>query len=299
MYELAEKGSLDSFLKDDLGRSRLGSFQRRVQVASDVLTAIRFLHAGSKDKRIGSCFHRDIKSANIVIKGDFTAQLIDCGLAKFVNDEATTTGGKGTRGYTCPEYSRTGEYSHACDLYSFGVVLLELWTGRLQNHKDFGATFNFEEEYIHQRRNAENDVDSFVDMGDQPPQFATRYTQLALKCIHERRNERPTGKDLFMELKEIFEACSSSGVHSPTNGALSGTAVSAKIGATETCSTCRTAPCIHPHDVCDTCRFRKVCREENADLLSKIENMGANWTTAICRRRRSRTLPRQVRRLTT
>jgi serine/threonine protein kinase len=70
-----------------------------VQIAIDVLTAVQFLHVGSKDAKISSCFHRDIKSANIVIKRDFTAQLIDCGIAKFVKDDnyiATSTGSRGT-----------------------------------------------------------------------------------------------------------------------------------------------------------------------------------------------------------
>jgi serine/threonine protein kinase len=273
---------LDTFLKDDLGRSRLGSFQRRLQVASDVLTAIRFLHAGSKDKRIGSCFHRDIKSANTVIKGDFTAQLIDCGLAKFVNDNVKTTGGNGTKGYMCPEYFRTGRYSPACDLYSFGVVLFELWTGRLQNHEDdLGTTFNFEDEYIHQRRDAMQDADVFMDMNELPPKHAMRYTQLALKCISERSVDRTTGEVLFMELKGIFKACLKSGVKPRKISSLSSTADSTKSGATEICSTCRTELCLLPHDICATCLVRKEGRETAESLRSLIKNVAANLSKQI------------------
>jgi serine/threonine protein kinase len=130
---LAETGSLDSFLTTELGRSRIKSFHRRVQIAIDVLTVLRFMHAGSDE--IQTCFHRDIKSANVVIKRNLTAQLIDCGLAKFVHvyvKNPSSTGTKGTIGYICPEYNESGIPCEAgCDIFSFGVVMAELWTGRL------------------------------------------------------------------------------------------------------------------------------------------------------------------------
>jgi serine/threonine protein kinase len=260
VYELAEKGSLENFLRDDLGRSRLGSFQRRVQVAIDVLTAIRFLHEGSKG--VASCFHRDIKPANIVIKRDFTAQLIDCGLAKFVNDRITTTGVKGTRGYICPQYVKTGKYLAACDIYSYGVVLLELWTGRLQNHEDESeATFNFGEEYIYGEREVNADVDAATDLADPLPAFSKRYSDLALRCINERIKNRPTGVAVLNELKDILVECSLS------TTSLLGSGSPSLSEAAESCSNCRTMPIMKPHEICALCLFRKEIRKEFANIV--------------------------------
>jgi serine/threonine protein kinase len=271
---LAEKGSLDKLLADDLGRSRLGSFQRRLQVALDVLTAIRFLHEGSKDNAIKACFHRDIKSGNIVLKRDFTAQLIDCGLAKLVSDDASTAlstmvGIKGTLGYLDPEYVSTGEYTAACDIYSFGVVLLELWTGRLQNSVDeSGCLFSFRQQYVRRKQKVEDDVDAALDLDDLSPLVSTRFTKLALKCIAEFGNDRPSGGQVFKKLTEILAACSSL-----EHAALSSTAPE----SLDSCPTCRTMTVNPHHDECAHCHSRGDHRQLFSLVLSwgeTIEEMG-------------------------
>ena len=82
LYEPAGKGSLESFWNFDLGHERLSLFRRRIQIALDVMTAIQFLHVGNDE--ISGCCHCDSKSANIMLKRDCTAQLVNCGLAKSV-----------------------------------------------------------------------------------------------------------------------------------------------------------------------------------------------------------------------
>jgi serine/threonine protein kinase len=262
-----------------MGRSRLGSFQRRVQIAIDVLTAIQFLHQGSSDKKVASCLHRDIKSANIVIMSDFTAKLIDCGLAKFVDvatgaksatkstKKSTFAGVKGTSGYICPQYVKTNKYSKACDFYSVGVVLLELWTGRLQNYEDeSGDEFNFGEEYLHEGREVAGDVDAAMDLDDPLPGFSNRFTQLALECISERGNDRPSGEKVFERLSDILRDCSSRSVGDNNRGdsAFTDAACSARSAGTETCVTCRTTTVISPHTMCALCIDKKENREDYA-----------------------------------
>jgi serine/threonine protein kinase len=263
VFELAELGSLETFLKDDLGRSRLGSFERRVQIAVDVLTAIRFLHEGNKD--IESCFHRDINPANIWIKRDFTAQLTDCGLAKFVNDQIKTSSIKGTRGYICPQYVKTGKYLAASDIYSFGVVLLELWTGRLQNYEDeAGEMFNFGEAYIHEGRDVKQDVDTAMKLAEPLPAYSKRFTQLALRCINERIKNRPMGAALLNELNGVLEECSSS------TRVMRDSLTSSKSDAAETCSTCRTVRIIPPQEICALCLFHQQVREMVRQKLERF-----------------------------
>ena len=109
-------------------------------------------------------FHRDIKLNDICLDDNFTAKLIDCGLAKF----DVVKGGAGvepnislaqsllhtqahhvmgTSGYICPEYaSGLTEYRAECDVYSFGVVMLEFMTGSLnQNNVGMVAKYNAHE----------------------------------------------------------------------------------------------------------------------------------------------------------
>jgi serine/threonine protein kinase len=293
LYELAEKGSLDKLLADDLGRSRLGSFQRRSQVALDVLTAIRFLHEGSKDNAITACFHRDIKSGNIVIKRDFTAQLIDCGLAKLVGDDASTAvstmvGIKGTPGYVDPEYVSTGEYTEACDIYSFGVVLLELWTGRLQNYIDeFGYKFSFGQQYIRRGRNVAGDVDPALDLDDLSPLVSTRFTKLALNCIAEWNNDRPSGATVFEELTEILGACSSLEDATPASVAPD---------SPDSCPTCRTMSVIPHHNLCAVCLFRNEIRKLFSLLFSRNGALGTSTDAGLSRQieEMGMTLSRQI-----
>jgi serine/threonine protein kinase len=272
VYELPEMGSLETFLKDDLGRIRLGSFVRRVQIAIDVLTAIRFLHEGNKD--FESCFHRDINPANILIKRDFTAQLTDCGLAKFVNDQIKTSSIKGTRGYICPQYVKTGKYLAACDIYSFGVVLLELWTGKLQNHEDeSGAMFNFGEEYLYEGRDVKQDVDVAMDLADPLLAYSKRFTQLALHCINERVKDRPSGVAVLNELKDVLVGCFSS----PKTMRVDGTPSESE--AAEACSTCRTMPSIPPHKMCAVCLLRKEIRDEFSSTVVVSRSLGVVAST--------------------
>ena len=141
VYEFALKGSLDTFYKNERSRARLSS-EIRLRIMFDIIRAIHCLHTEKSDNFI--LFHRDIKSANICLERNYTAKLIDCGLAKFVpvNDSSSISGipfsvrntsGSaifGTPGYICPWYSRGHKtFEASCDVFSFGIVMIKLVTG--------------------------------------------------------------------------------------------------------------------------------------------------------------------------
>lgn len=220
IYELAEKGSLDQFWNSELGHERLSYFSRRAQIALDAFIGLRFMHVGNR--YVKPSFHRDIKSANIVLKKDMTAQLIDCGLATFVQEQRSSstttlmsTGVMGTRGYVCPKYC-TGSMSYdaSCDIFSFGVVLAELWSGQLQNHRDAnGRFYNFFEEYIDddddEPRNMQNDLDKALGFGvsEELPDYMYDYKDLALDCMARSPEKRPTGDEVMNRLEKVWQEC--------------------------------------------------------------------------------------------
>eukprot|EP00544_Gedaniella_sp_CCMP2646_P015477 CAMPEP_0202503394 /NCGR_PEP_ID=MMETSP1361-20130828/41628_1 /ASSEMBLY_ACC=CAM_ASM_000849 /TAXON_ID=210615 /ORGANISM="Staurosira complex sp., Strain CCMP2646" /LENGTH=1063 /DNA_ID=CAMNT_0049136599 /DNA_START=154 /DNA_END=3348 /DNA_ORIENTATION=+ len=216
LYEHAAKGSLDKMWQTELGRERLSCFSRRSQIALDALIGLRFLHVGNRS--VKPSFHRDIKSANIVLKEDMTAQLCNCGLETFIQEQASptmlSTGVKGTRGYVCPRYCNGAiSYDAACDIFSFGILLAELWSGSLQNHRNAdGRFYNFFEEYIGEKdgpRHMEVDLDSALGFSSTEglPDYMYDFKDLTLLCMARSPEKRPSGDQVIHRLERIWQAC--------------------------------------------------------------------------------------------
>jgi len=126
IYEFMQNGSLDSHLYR--GKSIL-TWQVRYNIVMDLASALLYLHEEWEQCVI----HRDIKSSNIMLDDSFNAKLGDFGLARLVDHEKgsqSTTIIAGTMGYIAPEYFTTGKATKESDIYSFGIVSLELASGR-------------------------------------------------------------------------------------------------------------------------------------------------------------------------
>ncbi|XP_039168249.1 L-type lectin-domain containing receptor kinase IX.1-like [Eucalyptus grandis] len=125
VYEFIRGGSLEDHLFK--GKPLL-TWERRYNIALGLASALHYLH-----NQCHQCvIHRDIKSSNTMLNEKFVAKLGDFGLARLVDHARgrKTTLVIGTPGYVAPEYHRTGETSMESDIYSFGVVLLEIVCGR-------------------------------------------------------------------------------------------------------------------------------------------------------------------------
>ncbi|KAG8368540.1 hypothetical protein BUALT_Bualt15G0056200 [Buddleja alternifolia] len=125
VYEFMPNGSLDSHLFK--GRSLL-SWGVRFKIAQGIASALLYLHEEWEQCVV----HRDIKSSNIMLDSNFNAKLGDFGLARLVDHEkgSQTTVLAGTMGYMAPECAITGKASKETDVFSFGVVALEICCGK-------------------------------------------------------------------------------------------------------------------------------------------------------------------------
>ncbi|KAK9666158.1 hypothetical protein RND81_14G165100 [Saponaria officinalis] len=128
VYEFISNKTLEFHLHD-VGEGRPPmSWATRLKIALGAAKGLAYLHEDCQPKII----HRDIKAANILIDDEFEAKVADFGLAKFSFDTDThvSTRVMGTFGYLAPEYASSGKLTEKSDVFSFGVVLLELITGR-------------------------------------------------------------------------------------------------------------------------------------------------------------------------
>ncbi|KAG4401158.1 hypothetical protein GLYMA_07G213900v4 [Glycine max] len=137
LYEYMGNGSLKDHLHSP-GKTPL-SWRTRIQIAIDVANALEYLHFYCDPPLC----HRDIKSSNTLLDENFVAKIADFGLAQASKDgsvcfEPVNTEIRGTPGYMDPEYVVTQELTEKSDIYSFGVLLLEIVTGRraIQGNKN-------------------------------------------------------------------------------------------------------------------------------------------------------------------
>ncbi|XP_057773055.1 proline-rich receptor-like protein kinase PERK1 isoform X2 [Salvia miltiorrhiza] len=127
VYEYVPNQTLEFHLHGKGGKHPI-NWATRMKVALGSAKGLAYLHEDCHPKII----HRDIKSANILLDENFEAKVADFGLARFYSDTDThvSTRVMGTFGYLAPEYALTGKLTDKSDVFSFGVVLLEIITGR-------------------------------------------------------------------------------------------------------------------------------------------------------------------------
>ncbi|XP_058210584.1 receptor kinase-like protein Xa21 [Rhododendron vialii] len=149
VYEFMPNGSLDNWLHpipeaNNGEREFVGpDLLQRVDIAIDVACALDYLHYQCETPII----HRDLKPSNILLDGDMVAHVGDFGLAKFRAEFTTpstssSTAIKGTIGYAAPEYGLGSEMSAGGDVYSYGILLLEMITRKRPTDKIFEADLN-------------------------------------------------------------------------------------------------------------------------------------------------------------
>ncbi|CAN4094097.1 unnamed protein product [Withania somnifera] len=212
VYEFMPKGSLENHLFGlEPGKKPL-SWCTRLKIAAGAAHGLEYLHCEANPPVI----YRDLKSSNILLDNDFNPKLSDFGLAKLGpvgKNTHVSTRVMGTYGYCAPEYAMSGKLTLKSDIYSLGVVLLELITGR----RAYDSSRNRGEQnlivwsrpFLKDRRKFVHVVDPLLN-----GQFSVRSLHHAVAitamCIQEQANFRPIISDIVVALDYLVSQAESS-----------------------------------------------------------------------------------------
>ncbi|KAK7314369.1 hypothetical protein VNO77_32889 [Canavalia gladiata] len=217
IYEYMANGSLKDYLSLSDKDSHCLSWERRLQIAVDAAEGLDYLHHGCKPPII----HRDVKSANILLSRDFEAKIADFGLSKEFridnrsaestvihndarNAESTVMG---TTGYLDPEYYKLRTLNEKSDIYSFGIVLLELITGHPAILKLNAKPLMHILEWIKpelERGELSRILDSRLQ-GKVDTSSGWKAIGIAMACTASTSIQRPTMSVVLTELKQCFK----------------------------------------------------------------------------------------------
>ncbi|XP_062228425.1 LRR receptor-like serine/threonine-protein kinase ER1 isoform X1 [Phragmites australis] len=187
-YDYMENGSLWDVLHEGPSKKKKLDWETRLRIALGSAQGLSYLHHDCSPRII----HRDVKSKNILLDKDYEAHLTDFGIAKSlcVSKTHTSTYVMGTIGYIDPEYARTSRLNEKSDTYSYGIVLLELLTGK----KPVDNECNLHHLILSKTANnavmetVDPDIaDTCKDLGEVKKIF-----QLALLCTKRQPSDRPT-----------------------------------------------------------------------------------------------------------
>ncbi|KZV56695.1 putative receptor-like serine/threonine-protein kinase [Dorcoceras hygrometricum] len=191
VYEYIENGNLEQWLHGDVGPISPLSWEIRMKIAVGTARGLAYLHEGLEPKVV----HRDVKASNILLDRKWNPKVSDFGLAKLLGSERShvTTRVMGTFGYVSPDYASTGMLNEGNDVYSFGVLLMELITGRspIDYSKPQGEMSLVEwfKGMIGSRRGEEL-VDPLIKVPP-PARSLKRLLLVCLRCIDMDASKRP------------------------------------------------------------------------------------------------------------
>uniref|UniRef100_A0A0D9XK43 non-specific serine/threonine protein kinase n=1 Tax=Leersia perrieri TaxID=77586 RepID=A0A0D9XK43_9ORYZ len=205
VYEFMPNGSLADHLSSR--SQRPASWAMRLRVALDTARGLRYLHEESEIKII----FRDLKPSNILLDENWNAKLSDFGLARLGPQEGShvSTAVVGTIGYAAPEYIHTGRLSSKNDIWSYGVVLYELLTGRrpLDRNRPRGEQnlIDWVKPYSTDAKKLEIIMDPRLQ-GNYSLKSAAKLASVANKCLVRHARHRPKMSEVLEMVQKIIDS---------------------------------------------------------------------------------------------
>ncbi|KAH6764327.1 S-locus lectin protein kinase family protein [Perilla frutescens var. frutescens] len=200
VYEYMTNRSLDLILFDPM-KSKLLDWPRRLNIINGIARGLMYLHQDSRLRVI----HRDLKASNILLDSNMNPKISDFGLARtFGGDEtgANTSRVVGTYGYMSPEYAVEGIFSVKSDVFSFGVLVLEIVSGKRNrgfHHRDHRLNLLGHAWMLYKEEKSLELVDSCLinacDLFE-----AERSIHIGLLCVQELPQDRPTMSSVVLML---------------------------------------------------------------------------------------------------
>ncbi|PSR99786.1 Serine/threonine-protein kinase [Actinidia chinensis var. chinensis] len=191
VYEYVDNGNLEQWLHGDVGPCSPLTWDIRMNIILGMAKGLTYLHEGLEPKVV----HRDIKSSNILLDKQWNTKVSDFGLAKLLGSERNyvTTRVMGTFGYVAPEYASTGMLNERSDVYSFGILAMEIISGRSPvDYSRPPGEVNLVEwlKTMVTNRNAEGVLDPKIP--EKPSSRALKRALLvALRCVDPSAQKRP------------------------------------------------------------------------------------------------------------
>ncbi|KAM1162751.1 hypothetical protein FF1_001752 [Malus domestica] len=203
LYEYMPNGNLDDLLHGKNKAQNLGAdWVTRYKIALGVAQGICYLHHDCNPVIV----HRDLKPSNILLDSEMEARVADFGVAKLIQSDESMSVIAGSYGYIAPEYAYTLQVDEKSDIYSYGVVLMEILSGKRSVDAEFGDG-NSIVDWVRSKIKTKDGINDILDKnagaGCAPVrEEMMQMLRIALLCTSRNPADRPSMRDVVLMLLE-------------------------------------------------------------------------------------------------
>ncbi|OMO97377.1 hypothetical protein CCACVL1_04587 [Corchorus capsularis] len=199
IYDFASKANLSKYLDIEDGGKQILDWSKRISIINGIAKGIEYLHRSEATKP--PIVHRNISVEKVLLDQQFNPLIADSALHKILADDIvySTLKVSAAMGYLAPEYITTGRFTEKTDIFAFGVIILQILSGKLQLTSSI-------------RSGAESGkFEDFVDTnlkGEFSESMAAKLGKIALNCTNEHPDDRPSMETIIQELNDCSNVSS-------------------------------------------------------------------------------------------